>query len=312
MVNVNFLQFALAKGIGEVSIKRALNFLMLNYGASWKDIISNNYILNLNVDIFNNIKKTYEDAKLLEETLLSNNVDIILENDINYPKKLKLILGDEAPPFLFIQGNKNILDKNGIGFCGSRKVSEKGKEITNQCAKILSNNYINVISGYASGTDLTAHQSSLINNGATIFVLAEGILRKTIKGEIKDYINNDNHIFISQFLPRLTWNAGNAMKRNKTIIGLSLAMILIEAREYGGTFEAGIETLKLNRNLFVIDYFMPPETAKANRLFISKGGIPIKKNKQGLPVLRSVLDKVNNDSKLLERKDLEPKFNFMY
>ena len=312
MYNVDFLQYALAKGVGEVAIKKALNFLKLNKDASWKDIITDKSILKLRDDIYTNIYKTENEAKILAEELYNNNVYMILENDLMYPERLKTTLGNNTPPVIFVQGNLSILNRNSIGFCGSRKVSDKGKQIAYGCAKELVNNDIAVVSGYASGTDLISHMSALYNNGNTIFVIPEGILKKRIKGEVKNYLNNTNHVFISQFMPNLTWNAMNAMRRNKVIIGLSIAMILIESRREGGTFEAGKETLQLGHKLFVVDFFHPPETAEANKFFISQGGIPIKKNKYGHPSMKSVFNSIKNDIVLSKEKSSEPEFDFTY
>ena len=58
MYNVDFLQYALAKGVGEAAIKKALNFLKLNKNASWKDIITDKSIIKLKDDIYTNIYKT--------------------------------------------------------------------------------------------------------------------------------------------------------------------------------------------------------------------------------------------------------------
>ena len=104
----------------------------------------------------------------------------------------------------------------------------------------------------------------------------------------------------------------NAMRRNKVIIGLSIAMILIESRRDGGTFEAGKETLKLGHKLFVVDFFHPPETAEANKFFISQGCIPIKKNRDGHPSMKSVFNSINNDMSLLNKTISEPEFDFTY
>jgi len=137
--------------------------------------------------------------------------------------------------------------------------------------------------------------SALQNNGRTIFVVAEGLLKTKIKKDIHSYVTDDNHIFISQFTPEMSWNAGNAMRRNKTIIGLSEAMILIESGKSGGTFAAGNQTLLLRRPLFVIDFEKPEVSAEANPYFISHGGLPIR-GKQGIPNLNDVFKTVQSNT----------------
>jgi len=46
------------------------------------------------------------------------------------------------------------------------------------------------------------------------------------------------------------------MTRNQVIIGLSKAMIVIEAGEKGGTMNAGMETLKRDTPLYVYYSYM--------------------------------------------------------
>ena len=117
MYNVDFLQYALAKGVGEVAIKKALNFLKLNKDASWKDIITDKSILKLRDDIYTNIYKTENEAKILAEELYNNNVYMILENDLMYPERLKTTLRNNTPPVIFSVGNLDTDLKTAVGPC---------------------------------------------------------------------------------------------------------------------------------------------------------------------------------------------------
>ena len=83
-------------------------------------------------------------------------------------------------------------------------------------------------------------------------MIVEGILKNRIKSEVKGLLDEENHLFLSQFSPNLPWSAANAMKRNGTIIGLSGAMLLIEAAMDGGTFQAGSCLFVLLRTLQVL------------------------------------------------------------
>ena len=295
------LQFIIAKGIGEVAIKKAIDLLENNDEITW-DLLCDSEntltsMLKLRSDIAQNIISEKYRAQKLAEKLFENNVKIILENDKAYPRYLKATLEKNCPSVLFAQGNISLLNTDSVGFCGSRKVSPKGLKIAEECAKQLVEKNISVISGYAAGTDLTAHKSALNNGGNTIFVLAEGILRSKIKFEIKDLLTDDNHVFVSQFIPEITWNVGNAMKRNGTIIGLSRAMILVESGKDGGTFAAGEQSLKVGCPLFVIDFSKPEVSAEANPYFISKGGIPIRGKKEGIPNLKNLFNTIETNSR---------------
>lgn len=301
MVDSYLLQLMLTKGIGDVAIKKILHYVSLypentleSFCKSPEKLTS---IIKCRNDVFDSIRLNEDRAGKLYQELERQEISIILENDSDYPVQLKEVLGNQCPPVLFVKGNQKLLSTASVGFCGSRKVSSKGITITAQCAEQLSNHGITVTSGYAAGTDLSAHISAMIHGGNTIFVLAEGILKFAKKQAVKNYLTEENHVFVSQFLPQASWNVGNAMKRNSIIIGLSRAMILVESGKSGGTFAAGEEALQRGQPLFVIDYAKPEVSAEANPYFIARGGQPIR-GKNNIPNLEKVFDAVETHHRI--------------
>ena len=256
------LQLTLTKGIGDVAVKRVLNFMkahILTYEDLEQSPVDVLLGAGIRPDIARRFLETAVQARALADELSEHSVEVLPETD------MKQSLGSNCPPLLFAKGNLAVLNQKGVGFCGSRKVSQKGLDIAAACARQLSESQIAVVSGYASGVDLTAHQTALASGGTTVFVLAEGILRMSVKTSVKGYLSDKNHVFISQFPPHLTWTAGNAMKRNSIIIGLSRAMILVESGKTGGTFAAGESALKAHCPLFVVEFAQPAISAEANR-----------------------------------------------
>jgi DNA processing protein len=65
------------------------------------------------------------------------------------------------------------------------------------------------------------------------------------------------------------------MIRNKTIIGLSQGLCVIEAGNTGGTWAAANEALQMDIPLYVVDYENHPASAVGNAMLIQHGGIPI-------------------------------------
>lgn len=286
----HILQVALAKGVGDVALKKYLNMVKDNkFDQVDMEILQK---IKFNANIIKNIQDCAERGLQLEQRCQQSGVAIITEHSTMYPRYLKSVLKDKCPPILFAQGNIELLHQVGVGFCGSREVSVKGCEIASNCATQLTAKNATVISGYANGTDITVHREALVSNGNTIFVLAEGILKKKIKAQINSLLTEKNHVFISQFLPDTGWNVGNAMKRNSTIIGLSRAMILVESKMNGGTFAAGEEALRTNSPLFVIDFEKPEVSAEANPYFINRGGKPIR-GQNKIPDLEELFSEVD-------------------
>jgi DNA processing protein len=298
MSKTALLQFINAKGAGDATIRRLAAFTAREK-ISPDDVVAMRpdeiaAAVDTTPDVANAIIAAKEPAIRLAEELESLAISLVWLNDPNYPSRLKAILGRDAPSVLFMKGNAGLLKDPAVGFCGSRKASEKGLDVTNRAAKGLARERVCVVSGYAHGVDLAAHRGAMEVGGTTILVLVDGILRFQVKKEIADAITPDNHLVISQFPPNLTWIGRNAMKRNGTIIGLSDAMILVESGREGGTFAAGTETLKRKHPLFVIDFAEPGPSAEANPYFIERGGIPIRGNRQHEPNLERVLEMTRN------------------
>lgn len=313
-MNTELLQFLTAKGAGDSAIRRLLSFAdVKGYDAATDICVNANDLteeLGLKRDVAEGIVRSRESAQELNEKLLENKVELLWLTHAAYPERLRLILGKNAPPLLFSRGNKELLKLKSVGFCGSRKASEKGLLITSRCAaQIVERNYT-VVSGYAHGVDMSAHRTALENGGTTIIVLVDGLLRIKEKKELKELLNNDNHLFLSQFPPMLTWMGRNAMKRNGTIIGLSDGMILVESGLQGGTFAAGQETLDRKMPLFVIDFADPGPSAEANPFFIEQGGIPIRGNKQAVPNLSKLFDLVEEQQWRTFHQEETDMFNF--
>lgn len=295
------LQLMLTRGIGEKAIKKILTYAG-HTGKSIQSICEDVEVLVQLLgrragihEMWENLNANESSAVEMTRRLEAAGVAVITENDTAYPQRLKASLRDDCPPVLFIKGNARLLSEPAVGFCGSRKVSQKGELITEQCAEQLADRGITVVSGYASGTDLAAHSASIKHGGCTVFVLAEGILNTRIKQPVRPWLTEENHVFVSQFFPTAQWNVGSAMKRNGLIIGLSDAMILVESGKTGGTFAAGQETLQRGKPLFVIDYDKPEVSAEANPYFIERGGNPIRKT-NGVPNLKRVFSSIDSSS----------------
>ena len=213
-------------------------------------------------------------------------------------------MGGKCPTIFACMGNMDLLKKQKIGFCGSREATEKGLDVTKDISQQVSDSNIVVVSGYASGIDQQAHYWSLKNNGETIIVLPEGINNFTIKKHLRSVWNWNRVLVISEFAPNAIWSVNRAMQRNSTIVGLSNVMILIEAKEKGGSIDAGYKALRMNKTLFAPVYEGMPVEASGNNLLLQKGALPLLRKKEtGLANLDLMLHYINerqNTNKLTD------------
>ncbi|MCF6291541.1 MAG: DNA-protecting protein DprA [Desulfobacterales bacterium] len=237
------------------------------------------------------VRQDWERLAQMEVTFIS-----ILED--RYPPLLRDRLLKKAPPLLMVLGNPDLLKKVSVGFCGSRKASEKGLTTATDCADQLARENINIVSGYAAGVDMATHRAALECGGTTTLVLCEGILHFKIKRDLKDLWDWDRIAVVSEFLPGVPWRVGNAMQRNKTICALTSSMILIESSSKGGSIEAGRACLKMGIPLFAPVYQGMPETAVGNRELLRQGALELyKNNATNRANMREVFNMIANKGK---------------
>lgn len=231
-------------------------------------------------------------------------------HDAAYPERIKLIMGNKAPEFLYLMGNEELLSLPSIGFCGSRKSSDIGLETARDCSEQAAHENIVVVSGNAAGVDSEAHYNSLKAGGKTIFVLPEGINHFRIRKAMREVWNWDNVLVLSQFEPDSIWQTYRAMTRNQLVIALSRVVIVIEAEEKGGTLNAGTEVLKSGLPLFVAEYQDMSDGAKGNRILLDMGARKLAKSRStNRANLKHILECVYEDE-IIKKATQQETFSF--
>ncbi len=281
------------KGVGPALLNRILS----SDSSSKENIVSETD----NVHGFLNDKQI-EEFKM-PDVELENQITRLEEADAGfisimntqYPKILSHALKNSTPPILSYLGNLQLLQKPSVGFCGSRKASEKSLGIAKDCAEQLVNQGVVIISGYASGVDQQVHLTALESGGFTIIVLPEGLSNFKVRKVLRDIWDWNRVLVISEFLPNAVWMASRAMQRNKTIIGLSRVMILIEAGENGGSINAGRKSLDMKRKLYVPLCESKTGFAIGNKRLLEIGGIQLLKDKTtGKANLNKLIEDIKN------------------
>lgn len=181
-----------------------------------------------------------------------NNIEIITIYDKEYPDKLKVIY--DPPAFLYLKGNKEILNEKAIAVVGCRLCSKYGENIAKKLAYNLSLNNINVISGLARGIDSFAHKGSVMASGKTIAVVGCGLDRvyPTENKMLFNKIIDNSGTIISEYVIGTKPLAKNFPRRNRIISGLSNGVIVVEAREKSGTLITVDFALEQGKNIYAI------------------------------------------------------------
>ena len=281
------------KGVGPA----LSNKILASYSSSKEDIVYETDKLHdfLDDDQIEEFNRPDNELQEQIDHLKEANADFISVLDSQYPEILSHALKNSTPPILSYFGNLQLLQMSSVGFCGSRKVSQEGLEIAKDCVNQLANQGFVIVSGYADGVDQQVHLTSLESNGSTIIVLPEGLLNFRVRKILRDIWDWNRILVISEFLPKAVWLTSRAMQRNKTIIGLSKVMVLVEAGENGGSIDAGKKSLEMKRKLYVPLCESELGHAAGNKKLLEMGGIQLLKDeKTGRGNLNKLIEDVKN------------------
>jgi DNA processing protein len=247
-------------------------------------------------DVLDRLSRADSDSVTAEaETLGERGVSATLLGSNDYPDSLAEIR--TAPPFLFYMGPSDLLSAPGIGMCGSRNATAEGLKAAVACGEVAARQNLTVVSGYARGVDMATHISALASGGTTVIVLPEGIDRFRVKrGAFAEVWDPARVLVVSQFGPTRPWSAGAAMTRNGVIIGLSLALVVVEASEKGGTLAAGTKALELNRRVITLEF---AETPPGNSVLLRRGADPVRNRTELSGRLEEVISKPGGNQLLM-------------
>jgi len=195
---------------------------------------------------------------------------VITRKDVQYPKKLKEHLKENAPALIFGVGNIELLNSGGLAIVGSRNIGSDDNKFTQGIAEKLALDGFNIISGGAKGVDEISMLSSLEVEGTAVGVLSNGLLSAAISGKWRKYIKNNQLLLISVFYPEAGFNVGNAMARNKYIYCMSDAALVVHSGTKGGTWTGALENLKKGYSLLWVKKTNDIEAG--NEQIVGKGG----------------------------------------
>jgi DNA processing protein len=206
------------------------------------------------------------------EELESNNIHILTILDENYPELLRQI--DDPPPLLYYKG-KFPLDASlpYIGIIGSTNATQDGIATAVALGKEVVSQGGVVVSGLAKGIDVAAHLGALANNGKTYAVIGSGLetIHPKENTSLAERIS-ENGAVISEYSSKAPFSVGQLMARNRIVVGLSQAVILVEESiDSQGSSNAAQRTLDLGRPLFVSCHCPTAQLWKENGALVIDG-----------------------------------------
>jgi len=196
-------------------------------------------------------KSIFEKAEQELKYIEQEKINVLYYQNEQYPERLKHCI--DGPVLLFKSGNINLEKRKVISIVGTREITSYG---INFCKKLLEElalfNPI-IVSGFAYGVDIVAHQAAMDNNLQTIGVLAHGlnqIYPKTHKKFVAKMEQNGG--FLTEFWSNSNPDKENFVRRNRIVAGMSEATIVIESAEKGGSLITANLANDYSRDVFAV------------------------------------------------------------
>ncbi|MBU1031607.1 DNA-processing protein DprA [Patescibacteria group bacterium] len=171
--------------------------------------------------------------------------------DKEYPKILKEIY--DPPRVLYYKGTI-FPDEKCIAVVGTRKMTNQGRRETEKFTKGLVMAGFTIVSGLARGIDSVAHKTALAVGGRTIAVLGNGLdhIYPPENINLAKKIVNSGGVILSEYPCHAPPKPENFPKRNRIISGLSLAVLVVEARENSGSLITARCAVEQGREVFAV------------------------------------------------------------
>lgn len=207
-------------------------------------------------------------------------IEEISINDKEYPMRLRYI--KKPPEKLYVLGNKEILNDEGIAVVGSRDCTDEGRRNARFFAANIANAGLTVISGLAKGIDAEAHRGALEANGKTIAVVGNGpkhIFPPENAEIYKKIIENDGAI-VSEYPedaePKSEW----FRQRNRIVSGLSEGILIVEAEWRSGTSITARYAREQGKEVFCIANSRENRKGVGTNIQIQKGATLVMEPKE--------------------------------
>jgi DNA processing protein len=153
---------------------------------------------------------------------------------------------------LHTAGDVSLLARPSIAVVGSRRASHEGRALAAEVASELVRRGFVVLSGLAAGIDKTAHEAAMREGGRTIAVLGTSLDQAYPRHHagMQERIAME-HLVVSPFesgTPTAKWHFP---RRNRLMVRLARAMVLVEAGATSGTRHQVEECLSLGKPVFI-------------------------------------------------------------
>lgn len=200
-------------------------------------------------------------------------IKTITIKDKDYPKLLRGI--KDAPKILYFRGELKNNEEKCFAVVGARICSPYGKEAALEIAGELAEAGLTIVSGLAPGIDTFAHLAALERKGRQIAVLGTGIDEESLYPrsniELSRKIIATGGCLVSEYPPGTSGTKFTFPRRNRIISGLSLGVLIVEAKQKSGALITADWAKKQGRKIFAVPGPIHSLNSKGSHCLIKSG-----------------------------------------
>lgn len=215
------------------------------------------------------------------------NIQKIKITDEDYPEAIKKL--SDAPKVLYYRGTLPTPEEICVAVVGTRRPSSYGQQATLQITGGLTDAGLVIVSGMAPGIDTFAHKACVERGARTIAVLGTGLDEKSIYPqqnlELSRQIIKNGGCLISEFEPGTPGYPNNFRQRNRIISGLSLGVLVVEAKEKSGSLITARYAQEQHKKLFAVPGQIYTLNSKGPNKLIKEGATLVESAQDILDVL---------------------------
>ncbi len=193
-------------------------------------------------------------------------------DDKEYPPLLKKI--KDAPKVLYYQG-KIIPHESCFAIVGTRRYSLYGKRIASEIASDLAETGLTIVSGLAPGIDTFAQKAVVEKGKRTIAVLGTSLDKESFypKENIKlaEKIIESGGLVLSEYPIGTRGTRFTFPQRNRIVSGLSLGVLVVEAKEKSGSLITANLAFSQKRKVFAVPGSIYSSNSHGSHILIKKG-----------------------------------------
>lgn len=182
----------------------------------------------------------------------------------------------DPPTELYVRGSRDWLAQPAVAVVGARSCSAYGASVARTLGRELATAGLVVVSGLARGIDGEAHRGALEGGGLTVAVLGCGIDRDYPRAHagLAERIRASGAV-VSEYPPGTEPAPWRFPARNRIIAGLSLATVVVEARERSGALITADFALELGREVFAVPGEITAALSAGTNDLLRQGAAPL-------------------------------------